>query len=503
VFNTLTRKKEVLTPMRPGHVGLYGCGVTVYDDCHLGHAMQAIVFDVIVRYMRFRGYEVTYVRNFTDVDDKVIERAAEKGVPPLELSAGFIRREVEDMDSLGVERPTHAPKVSDHIPQIVAFIERIVERGHAYATERGNVYFHVRSKADYGKLSGRKVDELLVGTRKDVETDKKDPLDFALWKAEDTPGAHWPSPWGEGRPGWHIECSVLGHEFLGEEFDVHGGGLDLVFPHHENEIAQSEAHLGRRHVHYWMHNGLLTLAKEKMSKSTGNFFTIREAVERFGAELIRFSLLQYHYRSHPDFSPRMMAANAGRLHATYEHVQDLLDDLAAYDDDEEGELPAGADGIADPLGSEVRARIADIETRYFAAMDDDFGTPEAVVVLIEGVRYAAECRRRKKTPQADRLRAARAAWERVRELAGPLGIFRLAPADYFAGVRRRFLAWSGLDEAWIHDRIAARAAARAARDWAAADAARDELTAKGVDLRDAAGETAWAVTKDALERMSS
>ena len=239
VYNTITRKKEPLVPIEPGKVRLYACGVTVYDECHLGHAMQAITFDMITRWLRHRGFEVTYVRNYTDVDDKIIDRAKKLGVAPLELSEKMIRQEQTDMSGLGIAMPTHAPKVSDFIPQIISFIEGLIAKGAAYATPKGNVYYRVRSKQDYGKLSGRKVDELRVGVRKDVEDDKDDSLDFALWKTEDVPGAAWSSPWGTGRPGWHIECSVMGYEILGPRFDVHGGGLDLIFPHHENEVAQS------------------------------------------------------------------------------------------------------------------------------------------------------------------------------------------------------------------------------------------------------------------------
>ena len=500
LHDSLTRKKVVFEPLEPGRVGLYGCGVTVYDSCHLGHAMQAIVFDVIVRWLRYRGFEVTYVRNYTDVDDKIIVRAQERGMSPLALSAEMIAREERDMAALGIAPPTFAPKVSDFIPQIVAFIQGLIDNGAAYLTEQGNVYYRVRSKADYGKLSGRKVDELLQGVRKGVEDDKEDALDFALWKAEDVEGAAWDSPFGRGRPGWHIECSVMGHELLGEEFDIHGGGLDLIFPHHENEVAQSESFTGRQHVRYWIHNGLLTVNRSKMSKSEGNFYTIADGLEKFGAELIRFSQLQYHYRSNVDFNPQAMAANAARLAGAYERLLRLEDARAAVSaagGDPDGPLEEVPEGPRKAFETE----LAKIVAAFGEAMDDDFNCPEAIVALMEGLKLTDDSLRRKKCTDEQRARLATRAWAELKPLAAVLGLLQQEPAAYFEELEGRFLEHAGLTEEWIRGRMAERDRAREAKDWTAADAIRDELAAKGVELRDRPSGTDWTVSKDALEEL--
>ena len=497
LYNTLTRRKQPFRPIEEGRVGLYACGVTVYDECHLGHAMQAIVFDMIFRYLEYRGFDVEYVRNYTDVDDKIIERAREVGMEPLELARLMIGREREDMAALGILEPTHTPKVSDYIPQIIGFIEKIVATGKAYATDQGNVYFKVRSMPDYGKLSGRKIDELKSGVRKDVEGDKQDDLDFALWKTEAAEGASWASPWGSGRPGWHIECSVMCHEILGETFDIHGGGLDLIFPHHENEIAQSEAHCGHPHVNYWIHNGLLTVNKDKMSKSQGNFYTISDGVEHFGTELIRFVILQYHYRSSPDFSPRMMAANAGRLLGVYEHLRRLDEMDAALDP---AEMNAASD-LPAAFQNDVEIGTTKLQAQFVQAMDDDFNSPVAITVLVEMVRFLDTCLRRKKVGNAQRVAAARQVAEQFRTLASIFGLFQEDPAAFFAAIRKRFLRHSGIDDAWIQERIATRDQARAERDFATGDALRDQLLAKGIELRDSPAGTEWMATRDALEAM--
>lgn len=505
LYNSLTRKKETLQPVRPGKVGLYACGVTVYDNCHLGHGLQAIVFDVVSRYLRLRGFEVTYVRNYTDVDDKIIARARERDMNPLELSAEMIEREARDMAGLGIEPPTHSPKVSDYIPQIITFIEKLIEKEAAYATDKGNVYYRVRSKPDYGKLSGRKVDELQAGVRKEVEDDKEEPLDFALWKAERVEGASWDAPFGHGRPGWHIECSVMSHEILGEPFDIHGGGLDLIFPHHENEVAQSESFCGRKHVNYWVHNGLLTVNKEKMSKSLGNFYTISDALEKFGVELIRFGLLQYHYRSNPDFNSQLLATNSSRLAAAYEHLLKLEEKrvqvgIEAPSGDNPGAI---LESVATPVADLARAKGDEVEKAFLAAMDDDFGCPEAIVLLIDGIRVVEELLRKKKTSEEDRYRSAAYLWERMRPITDVLGVFQQVPSEFFRSIKTRFLEESSLDEPAIEEQIRKRADARAAKDYAASDAVRDELLAHGVELRDGADGTFWMVSKDGLEKLYS
>ncbi len=500
IHDSLSRKKVPLEPLQPGRIGLYACGVTVYDDCHLGHAMQAIVFDVIARWLRHRGFDVTYVRNYTDVDDKIIARARERGMSPLDLSAEMIERERRDMAALGIEPPTHAPKVSEFIPQIVSFIERLIDNGAAYLTDEGNVYYRVRAKGDYGKLSGRKVDELRQGVRKDVEDDKQDPLDFALWKSEDVESAAWNSRFGRGRPGWHIECSVMGYELLGEEIDIHGGGLDLIFPHHENEVAQSESLTGRRHVKYWMHNGLLTMNRSKMSKSEGNFYTISDGLEKFGPELIRFSQLQFHYRSNVDFSPRAMAQNAARLAGAYERLLRLEDARAATR--AAGENADGAlDEVPEGPRKAFQTELARIVEEFGRVMDDDFNCPEAIVALMEGLKLVDDSLKRKRCNAEQRARLATAAWAALSPLAGVLGLLRQEPSAYFEKLERRFLAHAGLTEEWIIERMAERDRAREAKDWSQADAIRDALIAKGVELRDRPAGTDWTVSKDALESL--
>lgn len=495
IYNSLTRKKETFEPIRPGQVGLYACGVTVYDECHLGHALQALVFDFVRRYLERRGYEVNYVRNYTDVDDKIIARANERGMSPLDLSAQMIEREAADMAGLGIKPPTHSPKVSDYIPQIIDFVQRLVDGGAAYVTDKGNVYYRVRSKPDYGKLSGRKVDELMAGVRKDVETDKEEDLDFALWKSEAVADASWDSPFGRGRPGWHIECSVMSHEILGDPFDIHGGGLDLIFPHHENEVAQSESYCGHQHVNYWIHNGLLTVNKEKMSKSLGNFYTISDGLAKFGPELIRFALLQFHYRSNPDFNAQLMATNAARLAGVYEHLLKLQEGQAAF-----GGEPSE---LKPHLRKLIDEAVAGFQEKFQASMDDDFNAPEAIVVLVDAVRFVEECLRRKKTSDEHRVQSATEVWEAMRPWAEVLGLFQQAPDEFFTRIRSQFLEAEELTEEWIQERIDERKSARDAKDYAKSDELRDALLEHGIELRDAADATHWMVSKDGLEKLYS
>ncbi|MCX6129598.1 MAG: cysteine--tRNA ligase [Proteobacteria bacterium] len=319
--NTLSGKKEKLETLEPNHVRMYACGVTVYDNCHIGHAMQAIYFDVIRSYLEFAGYRVSYVRNYTDVDDKIINKAKERGISPKALVEEVIQSSIADMESIGVRPANHEPRVSDSIPQIISMVQSLITKGYAYATAKGDVYYRVRKKFDYGKLSNRKLDELRVGTRDLAECEKEDDMDFALWKQDDTIGASWPSPWQQGRPGWHIECSAMAKMYLGASFDIHGGGRDLVFPHHENEIAQSEAANGCNYARYWIHSGLLTINKQKMSKSLGNHILIHDFVKRFPGEVLRLAYLQYHYSSNVDFTEQTFRQAARRLLYFYESLQ--------------------------------------------------------------------------------------------------------------------------------------------------------------------------------------
>jgi len=456
IYNTLTRSKETFQPIEPGKVRMYVCGMTVYDYCHLGHARAMVVFDVVVRYLRDRGYDVTYVRNVTDIDDKIIQRAAERGEPFEALTERFIAALHEDSEALGILPPDLEPRATGHIPGIIAMIERLIAKGHAYAAGNGDVYYDVSSFADYGKLSGKQVEDLRAGARVEVGESKADPLDFALWKAAKPGEPSWPSPWGEGRPGWHIECSAMSTETLGDHFDIHGGGQDLQFPHHENEIAQSEGATGHPYVNVWMHNGFVRVNEEKMSKSLGNFFTIREILEKYRAEEIRYFILTSHYRSPLNYSTEQLDLARAALTRFYTALRGIE---------------------ADTSGGET-----EFHTRFATAMDDDFNTPEALSVLFDVVREINRCR--DEAP----VEAARLAAVLV-HLGGVLGILQQQPEEYLKGAAG---AGEGeLDAAAIEALINQRYAARQSKNWAEADRIRDELAAQRVVLEDGPQGTTW------------
>ncbi|MCX7813886.1 MAG: cysteine--tRNA ligase [Tepidimonas ignava] len=451
IYNSLTRRLDPLVPLEPGHVRMYVCGMTVYDLCHLGHARSMVAFDVVQRWLKASGYRVTYVRNITDIDDKIIARALANGETIRGLTDRMIAALHADADALGIERPTHEPRATDYVPQMLSLIERLQAKGLAYRSDDGDVNYAVRAFAGYGKLSGKSLDELRAGERVQVDSTKRDPLDFVLWKAAkpDEPAeAQWDSPYGRGRPGWHIECSAMSCALLGESFDIHGGGADLQFPHHENEIAQSEGATGKPLAQIWMHNGFVRVDGEKMSKSLGNFFTIREVLQRYDAETVRFFIVRAHYRSPLNYSDQHLDDARAALKRLYTA-------LAAVP----AQAPATIDW-SDPWAA-----------RFKAALDEDFGTPEAVAVLFE---LAAEVNRTRDARLSGVLRA----------LGGVLGLLQQDPQAYLrAGV--------GLDEATIQARIAERAAAKAARDYARADRIRAELAAAGIVLKDGPGGTTW------------
>jgi cysteinyl-tRNA synthetase len=454
LFNTLGRRKEAFVPLGSGQVGLYVCGVTVYDLAHVGHARSALVFDVIRRHLAYRGHRVRMVKNFTDVDDKIIARAAQTGESAAELAERYVEAYRRDMAALGVEPPDVEPKATEHVPQMIALIERLLTAGVAYVVE-GDVNFEVRRFPGYGKLSGRDLDELRAGARVDVDERKRDPLDFALWKAAKPGEPSWASPWGPGRPGWHIECSAMAMEYLGTSLDLHGGGEDLVFPHHENEIAQSEAATGVPFVRYWLHNAFVNLGAEKMSKSLGNTRTIDDLVRRHAADAIRLALLGTHYRNPLDFAESRLEEAARAL----ERFHVLLQDAGAA-----GGQPGEA--VLDA------ARAA--ERRFGEAMDDDFNTAQALGVLFDLAR----------TLQAMRPELGAAGIEpgvgALRRLGGVLGLFREGPAALPAAVR-----------AEVERLLRARAEARGRRAWAEADAARLQLAALGVTVEDTPAGTTW------------
>jgi len=457
IYNSLTRRKEPFRPIEPGRVRMYVCGITVYDYLHIGHARMFVVFDAVVRYLRARGFEVSFARNITDVDDKIIRRARDNGESIGELTDRFIRAMHEDADALGVLRPDHEPRATEHIAEIIAMIGRLIERGHAYQSGNGDVYYRVRSFAEYGALSGESPDELRSGARVEPGEGKDDPLDFALWKAARPDEVSWPSPWGPGRPGWHIECSAMSTGCLGEHFDIHGGGQDLRFPHHENEIAQSEGATGRKFVNLWMHNGFVRVNEEKMSKSLGNFFTVREVLAHYAPEVVRYFLLSSHYRSPVNYSTDSLDAARAALTGYYL----ALDGLA----------PAA------PLDEDAwRARLE-------ASLDDDFNFPEALAVLADLRRSLNKAQERGDSATAAGLGAT------LRSLAGVLGLLQAEPAAFLKGV-----AAAGPDDAAIEALVAQRTAARAARQFAEADRIREQLAGQGIVLEDKDGATTWRRT---------
>jgi len=488
IYNTLSGEKEVFTPLRPGRVHMYVCGITAYDVCHVGHARSALVFDAIYRYLRYRGYEVVFVRNFTDVDDKIIKRAQEESTDSETIAERYIAAFYEDMDRLGVERPTHEPRATQFIPQMIALVKRLQEMGHAYEVG-GDVYFSVSSFPGYGKLSKRNQDELMAGARVAVDPNKKDPLDFALWKASKPGEPAWPSPWGPGRPGWHIECSAMSATYLGQGFDLHGGGRDLIFPHHENEIAQSEAAYGETFARYWVHNGFVNVNQEKMSKSLGNFFTIRQVLERYQPEVLRLFLLSSHYRSPVDFSQEAMAEAERRLERLYQTLAQV-EALAGLGQTWSGPEAAELD--------DLRERVERLRARFEEAMDDDFNTAAAIGHLFELSRVLNRVRdssagRPNATAGSVLIEGAR----RLKEQAGILGLLQALPADFFREHRRIQVAVRGIDEEEVERLILERARARKEKNWRRADEIREALTSMSITVEDGPEGTKWRVAQTA------
>jgi len=472
ITNNLTNRKEALTPLEPGKIKMYACGITVYDHSHIGHAMQAIFFDVIRSYLEFAGYDVTYVRNYTDVDDKIINRAKERSMSPAQLAKEMIDSTDKDLSDMGVRPPHHAPCVSSHIPEIIAMIEQLVERKAAYKTSEGDVYYRVKSKADYGKLSNRKPDELRSGTRALVDGGKEDELDFALWKSDETPDASWPSPWGQGRPGWHIECSAMAKHYLGSTFDIHGGGRDLIFPHHENEIAQSESANGAKYVNYWTHCGLMTIDKQKMSKSLGNHILIQDFLRDWPAEVLRLSILEHHYTSNIDFSKNAFRQSLRRLLYYYRTLAEL-------------------DQLADPAG-QGDYKAEDALERFHQFMSDDFNTAAAIGDLNKEFKRGNDWLRGKKTAvtKANAFSLAKL----LRQTFGVLGLMQEDPEAAIPKLKDAYLRDIGLAASDLQDLMGKRQTARESKDWPAADAIRDELNKFGIEVMDTPSGPDWTVT---------
>ncbi len=450
IYNTLSRALEEFSPLEPGHVRMYVCGITVYDRCHVGHARANVAFDIAQRWLRASGLRVTFVRNITDIDDKIIRRAVENGETVRGLTDRMIAAMYEDFDALDIERPTHDPRATDYVPQMLDIVRRLEDKGLAYRTPSGDVNFAVRRFPGYGKLSGKSLDELQAGERVAVADGKEDPLDFVLWKSAkptEPADARWDSAYGAGRPGWHIECSAMSCALLGETFDIHGGGADLTFPHHENEIAQSEGANGVPLARWWMHNGFVNVDSEKMSKSLGNFFTIREVLEKFDAQTLRFFIVRTHYRSPLNYSDVHLDDARGALRRLYTALDAVPPEAVQID------------------WAESHA------ARFKAAMDNDLGTPDAVAVLFE---LAGEVNRNRDPKLAGLLRA----------LGGCLGLLQGNPREFLR-------AGATLDEATIASLIAERATAKASRDFAGADRIRADLLARGIVLKDSAAGTTW------------
>lgn len=463
IYNTLSRQKETFTPINPGKVGLYVCGCTVYDLCHIGHGRTYISFDNIARYLRFSGYDVNYVRNITDVEDKIINRANENNETTESLTERTIAAMHEDFDSLNMKRPDLEPRVTTHMDEIIAMIETLVAKKHAYVagenaqeTGQGDVLFEVSSFADYGKLSGQNLEQLQAGSRVEVDNNKNNPLDFVLWKSAKPGEPSWSSPWGEGRPGWHIECSAMNAKELGHHFDIHGGGSDLTFPHHENEVAQSCCALDTPYVNYWMHTGMVQVDQEKMSKSLGNFFTIRDVLAEYDAETVRFFLTTGHYRSQLNYSKDNLNQARSAVERIYTSLRDV-DVIADY------ELDKGNAFVQ----------------QFCKAMDDDFNTPQALAVFFEIAKELNVAKAENNTDQASDLASMLVA------LGELVGLLQLDPATFLQGDNE------GGEVAIIEALIVQRNQARADKDWALADDARDKLNAMNIVLEDSAGKTTW------------
>ncbi|CDH01098.1 cysteine--tRNA ligase [Xenorhabdus bovienii] len=454
IFNTLSRQKEEFKPIHEGKVGMYVCGITIYDLCHIGHGRTFVAFDVIARYLRYLGYDLTYVRNVTDVDDKIIKRATENNESCDALTTRMLSEMHSDFDALNIQRPDLEPRATQHMPEIIQITEELIKRGHAYVAANGDVMFSIDTNPDYGLLSRQDLEQLQAGARVEVADVKRNPMDFVLWKMSKPGEPSWESPWGVGRPGWHIECSAMNGKQLGHHFDIHGGGSDLMFPHHENEIAQSTCAHDGPYVNYWMHSGMVMVDKEKMSKSLSNFFTIRDVLEYYDAETVRYFLLSGHYRSQLNYTEENLKQARTALERLYTSLR-------------------GTDKSAQPAGGEA------FEARFTEAMNDDFNTPEAYSVLFDIAREI-NCLKTENLAAANGLAA------ELHKLAGILGLLEQEPEQFLQGG-----AHVDDDVAQIEALIKQRKDARTNKEWALADAARDQLNALGIELEDGPQGTTW------------
>ena len=484
-YNTLTRKKEPLKPLESCHIKLYVCGITSYDFCHIGHARSALAFDMIVRYLRYRGYTVTYIRNFTDIDDKIINRAAEQGVSASTLANRFIDEFYVDMDKLGVDRPTLEPRATEHIQEMIDLISELIGKGLAYQSGT-DVYYSVNGFPEYGKLSGRNLADMQAGARIAINENKTNPMDFVLWKGSKPGEPTWDSPWGPGRPGWHIECSAMSRKYLGDTFDIHGGGQDLIFPHHENEVAQSEGASGKTAVNTWIHHGFVTIRDEKMSKSLGNFLTIRDILHQYHPEVLRFFIFSTHYRNPLDFSETAMQDAMAGLDRLYECMA-AIDTLS----------DTGVTGEKAVLASTPDAdKLRTLEERFQKAMDDDFNTAQGLGILFDAARIINKiCQQLPARPSQEDSKLLKDAGILIKKLAGIMGLLQEDAREYLKRQKATLLKGLAISEQEIMGLIQERKDARTAKDWARGDSIRDQLLAKGIDLKDGASGTTWEIKR--------
>ncbi len=474
IFNTLNSKKELFEPLEAGKVRMYVCGPTVYDACHIGHARSVVVFDVIARYLKEKGYDVTYIRNFTDVDDKIIQKANQLGIDSTAVAERFIEEFYQDMDALNVQRATIEPKATDHIAQIVEFIEKLILKGFAYPIN-GDVYYSVEKFKRYGKLSGRKLEDMEAGARIDIDERKQNPFDFALWKSAKPGEPAWDSPWGQGRPGWHIECSAMSREYLGETFDIHGGGKDLCFPHHENEIAQSESLSGKPFVRYWVHNGFVNINQEKMSKSLGNFLMIKDVLKSYHPETVRLFLLSNHYRSPIDFTDKAMDESSkglDKIYALLERVEKKVGPIFLVQNVEPG-----------------------ICWKHFCdAMDDDFNSARSIGIIFDTVRSLNRLLDQHENNLPSEVKQTlQSGLADIRRTGEILGMFLEHPTQYFDNKQTQVLEQKSIDHAVVAEMVEQREAARKSKNWEMADQIRKELVDMGISLEDRAGGPVWKI----------
>ena len=488
IFNTATRKKEVLQTIKEKTVGIYVCGITAYDVCHVGHARAAIVFDVAVRHLRASGYLVKYVKNFTDIDDKIIDRANKEGVSIREIAEKYIKLHDEDMAALGVITPDITPKATEHMGEMIALISVLVEKGNAYSVD-GDVYFAVNNFPGYGRLSGRNLEEMMAGARVEINDKKKNPLDFVLWKNSKEGEPFWESPWGKGRPGWHIECSAMSRKYLGETFDIHGGGEDLIFPHHENEIAQSQAATGKPLANYWMHNGFVKINAEKMSKSLGNIFPVREILKIYHPEVLRLFMLQSHYRSPVDYSESSLAEARSGLVRCYTTLQLLKETLGKQVD-----YAAKENEKSLAKRQEYIGKLKDMKEKFDSSLDDDFNTAQALGNVFEAVRLTNNFMTSEKNMSSEmKTNILDEAKQTFDHFGLVLGVFQDDPDHFFSSDREIEVNKRGLNVEEIENLIGKRQVARTAKDWAKADAIRQELAGLHVVLQDTVNTTGWII----------